>query len=136
MDLWLKSEPFLVKSGVKQGCVIAPILFNLFLAAVSNVAKQQIHPADGIRLSYRLDGNLFNLRRLHARSRVTEEAIHELQYADDTALVSSSEEGLQRTINTISNIYSRAGLAININKTEALNICEHRQEPPIFTINQ
>ena len=26
----LKSEPFLIESGVKQRCVIAPILFNLF----------------------------------------------------------------------------------------------------------
>ena len=132
----LKSEPFLIESGVKQGCVIAPILFNLFLAAVSSVAKQQINSEDGIRLSYRLDGNLFNLRRLQARTRVTEEAIHELQYADDTALVSSTKEGLQRTIDAVSNTYSRAGLAININKTEVLSMCEQEQEPQIFTINQ
>ncbi|XP_076029811.1 uncharacterized protein LOC143018337 [Oratosquilla oratoria] len=89
------SDPFLVGTGVKQGCVIAPIIFNLFVAAVMTNAKQNISPADGVHISYRLDGNLFNRRRLQSKTLVTAEAIHELQYADDTAFVSSSPNGLQ-----------------------------------------
>lgn len=64
----------------------------------------------------------------------TVEAIHELQYADDTAFVSSSPDGLQRTINAVAEAYSRSGLAINTGKTEVLNMCQ----PPIpaLLINQ
>lgn len=131
-----KSDPFLVGTGVKQGCVIAPLIFNLFLAAVSTITKQQINPDNGVQLSYRLDGNLFNLRRLQAKTKITEEAIYELQYADDTALISSSHEGLQHTINTVAEAYTRSGLAININKTEVLCMYEHPHDPPEFTINQ
>lgn len=129
-----KSDPFFVGTGVKQGCVIAPIIFNLFVAAVMTIAKQNINPADGVQISYRLDGNLFNLRRLQAKTLVTVEAIHELQYADDTAFVSSSPDGLQRTINAVAEAYSRSGLAINTGKTEVLNMCQ----PPIpaLLINQ
>jgi len=128
------SDPFFVGTGVKQGCVIAPIIFNLFVAAVMTIAKQNINPADGVQISYRLDGNLFNLRRLQAKTLVTVEAIHELQYADDTAFVSSSPDGLQRTINAVAEAYSRSGLAINTGKTEVLNMCQ----PPIpaLLINQ
>lgn len=59
-----KSDPFPVGTGVRQGCVIAPVIFNLFLAAVMAVAKEGIDPEDGVPLTYRLDGGLFNLRRL------------------------------------------------------------------------
>lgn len=58
------------------------------------------------------------------------EEIHELQYADDTAFVSSSPDGLQRTINAVAEAYSRSSLAINIGKTEVLNMCQ----PPIPTL--
>ncbi|KAI8493130.1 hypothetical protein Bbelb_291340 [Branchiostoma belcheri] len=53
-------------TGVRQGCVIAPVIFNLFLAAVMLPAKKNINPQDCIDLTYRLDGSLFNLRRLKA----------------------------------------------------------------------
>ncbi|KAK3880648.1 hypothetical protein Pcinc_014891 [Petrolisthes cinctipes] len=117
---------------------VSEVLLNTArsVLAVSNIAKQQIDPADGVRLSYRLDGNLFNIRRLQAKTRVTEEAIHELQYADDTAIIGSSHEGLQRTINAVTNAYTRSGLAININKTEVLSMHEHPREPVEFSINQ
>ena len=32
------SEWFAVKQGLREGCVLAPLLFNLFVAAVINVA--------------------------------------------------------------------------------------------------
>ncbi|XP_069971518.1 uncharacterized protein [Penaeus vannamei] len=124
-----KSDPFLEGTGIKQGCVIAPSIFNLL-----RIAKQNINPADGVQISYRLDGNLFNLRRLQAKTLVTVEAIHKLQYAFDTVFVSSSPDGLQHTINAVAEAYSRSGLAINTGKTEVLNMCQ----PPIpaLFINQ
>ncbi|XP_076029825.1 uncharacterized protein LOC143018350 [Oratosquilla oratoria] len=113
--------------------VIAPIIFNLFVAAVMTIAKQNISPADGVHISYRLYGNLFNLRRLQSKTLVTAEAIHELQYADDTAFVISSPSGLQRTINAVAEAYFQSGLAINVQKTEVLNMCQ--SPAPEFLIN-
>ena len=55
----VKSDPFSVTTGVCHGCVIAPVIFNLFMAAVFTVAMKQLDPADGVPFVYRLDGSLF-----------------------------------------------------------------------------
>jgi len=31
-----ESDPFMVNVGVKQGCVLAPVIFNRFLVAVTH----------------------------------------------------------------------------------------------------
>ena len=60
-------------------------------------------------MTYRLDGNLFNLRRLQARTRVTHNFVMELQYADDAAVVSCSSKGLQRNLIEVQAAYGGAG---------------------------
>ena len=60
-----ESAPFEVTVGVKQGCVLAPIIFSLFTAAVILLLYNNINADElGVPLNYRLDGNLFNLARL------------------------------------------------------------------------
>ena len=66
-----ESEPFDVNVGVKQGCVIAPVLFNLYISAATQLALRETRTTDGISLRYRLDGSLFNVRRLKALSRTS-----------------------------------------------------------------
>ncbi|CAH1231299.1 Hypp378 [Branchiostoma lanceolatum] len=129
-----KSDPFPVCTGVRQGCVIAPVIFNLFLAAVMMAAKKDILPEDCVPLTYRLDGNLFNLRRLRAPTKVHHESILELQYADDAAVVGCTAEGLQRNLNVLDNTYTRAGLSINTGKTEVLNQSATQAAPIDFLI--
>ena len=58
------SDPFDIRSGVKQGCVLAPTLFGIFFAVL---LKQAFGDAtEGIYLRTRSDGKLFNLSRLRA----------------------------------------------------------------------
>jgi len=97
-----------INTGVKQDCVLAPFIFNLFLVAVTLVFHHNISPADGIRIKYRLDGSLFNIRLLQAVTKVTNDTIFDLQYADDAALPSHTPDGLQRQLDAISSAYSRA----------------------------
>lgn len=130
-----KSDPFTVESGVRQGCVIAPIIFNLFLAGVQRTFTHQLPPDAGVPIKYRLDGNMFNLRRLQAKTKVTKEAIIDLQYADDAAYVSCSPDTMQHTLNLIAGTYNRAGLIINTTKTEVLTMRDPPQDPATFSIN-
>nr|VZI14696.1 unnamed protein product [Spirometra erinaceieuropaei] len=61
------SEAFAVTNGVKQGCVLAPTLFNLMFSAMLMDAYRDERP--GIRIAYRTDGHLLNQRRMHFKSR-------------------------------------------------------------------
>ena len=130
-----RSEPFNINAGVKQGCVIAPVIFNIFIAAVTILCNQSVPDEDKISIEYRLDGSLFNVRRLQAHTKTSINHILELQYADDCALVAHTPEALQRSLNVIAGLYQALGLKMNTNKTEIL--CQRKNPgPPItFTVN-
>ena len=104
--------------GVKQGCVLAPTIFNIFLSTVTLLSHKLLDPSDGVQIQYRLDGNLFNIRRLQAFTKTTTQHILELQYADDCALLAHSPESLQCALNVVASIYSAIGLQMNIKKTQ------------------
>ena len=59
-----QSSSFPVEVGVKKGCVLAPIIFNLLLVAINLVSHRDQQSSDCVGIEYRLDGGLFNLRRL------------------------------------------------------------------------
>ena len=61
-------EPFPIKNGVKQGCVLAPALFGIFVSLLLSYAF--MNSEDGIYIHVRSDGGLFNLACLHAKTKV------------------------------------------------------------------
>ncbi|KAL8591100.1 hypothetical protein ACOMHN_058753 [Nucella lapillus] len=112
------SQPFNISNGVKQGCVLAPVLFNLFLTCVLNHAVRDIQ--DGVYLKYRMDGSLFDLRYLNAKTKKTERTILEALFADDCALMAHTESALQHTVDKFAEAYRLFGLTISLGKTERL----------------
>ena len=62
LDEGESSETFLVRNGVKQGCVLAPILFSMVFSVTLKTAFH--NDTDSMVIRYRTDGKLFNLRRL------------------------------------------------------------------------
>nr|VZI40289.1 unnamed protein product [Spirometra erinaceieuropaei] len=90
MDNGAASEAFAVTNGVKQGCVLTPTLFSLMFSAMLMDTYRDEPP--GIRIAYRTDGHLLNQRRMHFQSRVSPTTVHQLLFADDCALKTTSEE--------------------------------------------
>nr|VZI22449.1 unnamed protein product [Spirometra erinaceieuropaei] len=117
------SEAFAVTKGVKQDCVPAPILFGLMLSAMLMDAYRGERP--GIRITYRTDGRLFNQRRILFQSRLSRITAHELLFADDCALKTTSEEDMQRTMDLFSAACEDFGLIINTEKT----VVAHQPSP-------
>ena len=126
------TEPFTLCAGVKQGCVLAPLLFNTYIAAATLLARSQLSAEDADVVRYRTDGSLFNLSRLKAKSKTNEALIYDLQYADDAALVAPSASALQKGLTAISIAYSDCGLEINTRKTVAMSIGE--DQSPQFIV--
>ena len=116
-----QSSSFPVEVGVKQGCVLAAIIFNQFLVAITLVSHRDLHSFDCIEIEYRLDGGLFNLRHLQAKTKTSSAVISALQYADDAAFPSLTADGLQRSLNVMSEAYLRAGLVFSAAITEILS---------------
>jgi len=107
------SESFAINHGVKQGCVLAPTLFIIYLTAVLETMSSNLNM--GIRT--RSDGKLFNIARLKTHSKTTESCIRELLYADDSALVATEQGVLQE-------IVDRFSVTANLSKTKL------RHQPP------
>ncbi|XP_067839378.1 uncharacterized protein [Heptranchias perlo] len=112
------TDPTQVQTGVKQGCVIAPMLFSIFLTATLHPITMKL-PA-GVELTYRTSGKLFNLRCLQARTTITPTSVIKPQYADDARVCAHSEAELQTIVDAFSEAYERMGLRLNIRKTKVL----------------
>nr|VZI43731.1 unnamed protein product [Spirometra erinaceieuropaei] len=117
------SEAFAVTTRVKQGCVLASILFILmFSVMLMNVHRDE---RPGIRVAYRTDGRLVNQWRTHFQSRVSAASFHELHFVVDCALNATSEGDVQRSMDIFAIACDNFDLAINTEKTVFLH-----QSPP------
>ena len=116
-----QSSSLPVEVVVKQGCVQAPIIFSLFLVAMTLVSHRDLQSYVIVGIEYRLDGCVFNLRRLQAKTKTSSAMVSALQYADEAAFPRRTADGLQRSLDVMSETYIRAGLIINTIKTEILS---------------
>ena len=124
------SEAFDIKSGVKQGCVLAPTLFNIFFSVLLKHAFE--FTEEGILLRTRSEGKLFNPARLRAKTKVRKVIVRDLLFADDAALVAHSAEKLQCLLNQFSNACEAFGLTISLKKTKVM--CQGNETMPALTI--
>lgn len=112
------TDTFEIRNGVKQGCVLAPILFNVFFTCMLSHAVRDLD--QGVYVRYRLDGSLFDLRRLTAKTKSKKVLIQEALFADDCALVAHTESDLQLMLDRFSDASRLFGLSISLGKTEVL----------------
>jgi len=112
------SEPFPIKSGVKQGCVLAPTLFGIFFSLLLRHAFRSSD--EGVYIHTRSSGSLFNLARLKAKTKTRCVLIRELLFADDAALAAHSEDDLQSMVHLFSTACKDFGLTISLKKTQVL----------------
>ena len=85
--------------GVRQGCPLSPILFNMYIDDIFETVNK--NNESDISLGGR-------------------DKYNALMYADDLIILSDSEEGLQRQINKISGYCKKWKLDINIKKTKVM----------------
>ena len=94
------SEYFECPVGLKQGCVLSPLLFNIFVSEISKYLN--LNGLHGIQLIP--NGNI----------------LHHLLYADDNCIFSSTPRGLQSKLNSIYFLSLKLGLEVNLDKTKIM----------------
>ena len=109
------SDSFEIRSGVKQGSVLAPtlfgILFSMLLMRVFGFSSL------GIKLHKRTDDNVFKPARLRAKRKVKNFTVRYLLFADDAAHVAHSAQDLHTPLSQFSSAGSDFGLTISLKKT-------------------
>ena len=112
-----KSEAFKVSSGVKQGLRTDSTLFGIFFSMLLQYAFKNCR--EGVFLHTRSDGKLLNIARLRVKTS-HKGIIRKMLFADDTAMVSQTEEGLQQLVNRLSHACKEFGLKISLKKTNVM----------------
>ena len=97
-----------VRKGVRQGCVLSPLLYNLYSEMLM---REVIRDEDGICINGK---HISNIR-----------------YADDTAFIARSPEELQGLLNRLQSRGAMFGLRINIGKTKVMAISRDKTKPVI-----
>ena len=103
---------------VKQGCVLLPMLvvtlFGLLLKHMLNTTTE------GIYFRTRSYDRLFNLARLRAKTKLRNDLIRDMQFADDAAVATHTKGGLQSLMECFSQACKDFGLTTSLKKTNVL----------------
>ena len=83
--------------GVKQGCVLSPIIFNLFINDLPDHFDNHCDPV------------IINDQRIQA-----------LMFADDVMILSQSAEGLKRAIKITVDYFCDLNLSVNFEKSQVM----------------
>ena len=108
-----------VTNGLRQGCSIAPVLFNLFFALVLekwNAEMAQAFPNHGVAFHFNVNGNLYNRpRTVHRTSSTTD-----LEFADDAVLITPTHSLAQASLSMFASVAASFGLCVNFTKTKLM----------------
>ena len=94
------SSPFSINQGVRQGCVLSPTLFNLFLSDFEPLLAKEN-----------------NLDRVTINANIQMSSII---WADDILMLSETKQGLQNQLDFLEKYSNDNQLKINVNKTKCL----------------
>ncbi len=88
---------FPVEAGLRQGCVLSPLMFNIFF---DFVIRRAVDESIGLQIGNSL--------------------VSHLEYADDLSLISSSFDEMNRQLRSLAMECARWGLSVSVAKTKVL----------------
>lgn len=97
-----ESDPGIIGRGVRQGCPLSPILFSIYAEMMMKEAM------DGIEEGVRVGG----------------EWMKDVRFADDQAMIASTEVGLQRMMKEMVSTAEGYNMKLNVKKTKTMLVAK------------
>ncbi|CAB1101371.1 unnamed protein product [Ectocarpus sp. CCAP 1310/34] len=136
------SQWFHVGQGLRQRCNLAPLLFNLWFAAMLMIAvakfdKDPKVTADMVKIGTQGEYTGMNGRSAGKKTTVVTdaEALWAMLYADDAAIASPSPESLEKMMPVIVRVASLFGLMVSKSTTEIMCMLPKAIEERPFTVS-
>ncbi|CAF4211196.1 unnamed protein product, partial [Rotaria sordida] len=116
-----ESMVFEIVTGVKQGGMESPILFNIVLDFIIRKVLEETK-ANGVKMAYGHD--------FHPPTGAQHKLVNilDLAYADDLAIMTESSTELEQFIQVFEIITQKYGLTMNIKKTVIMSLQQSQQE--------
>ncbi|KAJ8038120.1 hypothetical protein HOLleu_19106 [Holothuria leucospilota] len=89
-------------------------------SSITNDVIDRLPQSKWYRIKYRTDNKLFNIRRMQAATKVKENRIRDLLFADDCALNATNEHTMQLEMDRSSTACDNFGLTTSTKKTEVM----------------
>ncbi len=109
-----------VNNGLRQGCSMSPVLFNLFFELVLERFRSEMErvcPDHKVEFKFKINGNLYNGPRA---TQTLPSEVPDLEFADDAVLIVPSHNVAQLALATFAATASSFGLAVNFAKTKIM----------------
>ena len=109
-------EDINVENGLRQGCCMAPVPFNLYTTLVIERWQDQMADSEevGATVQYKQDKKLFRRYTKNANK----QKISECLFADDGALLASSRSGAETAATVYQETSRKFGLTVHTTKTK------------------
>ncbi|CAF3398890.1 unnamed protein product [Rotaria socialis] len=116
------SESFEMETGVLQGGIISPMLFNIFFDYVIRRVTEEAG-VNGVKLAFG-SRDFFNTDK----DQFEDLDVVALMYADDLVAISDNATDIERFIRTFEKVTQQCGLTMNVKKTCMMSLKQFKED--------